>query len=115
VFLSYIFNVSLPNDPLIVETGASICITPHASDFKTDTYRSSSVQVKNLSGVTTATGKGTIQWPVTDEAGVTMILEVPGIHLESATVRLLSPQVLIKSCTATMTMDSDGLSFKFPF
>jgi hypothetical protein len=107
--------MSLPNDPLIVDTGASICITPHASDFKTDTYRSSSVQVKDLSGVTTATDEGMIQWSVTDESGVTMILEVPGIHLESATVCLLSPQVLIKSSTATVTMGSDGLSFNFPF
>jgi hypothetical protein len=114
VFLNYIFNVSLLNDPLIVDTSASICITPHASDFKTDMYCSSSVQVKDLSGVTTATGEGMIQWPVIDEAGVTMILEVPAIHLESATVRLLSPQVLIKSSSATMTMDSKGLSFKFP-
>ena len=113
ILLNYIFNVKLPHEPLIVDTGASVCITPYASDFKDGTYRPSSMKIRDLSNITSAAGEGTIQWPVTDESGVTFMLEVPGVHLESATVRLLSPQVLIRSAACTMTMDDQGLSFQF--
>jgi hypothetical protein len=60
VLLNYIFNITLPHEPLIVDTGASVCITPHASGFKHGTYHPSSMKIKNLSNTTPAAGEGTI-------------------------------------------------------
>ena len=96
-FLIHIFNVTMPSDcPLIIDTGASVCITPHASDFKQGTYRPSTLKVKDLSGDNNVHGEGIIQWPIKDSSGTTCVLELPGLHIETAAVRLLSPQLLNK-------------------
>jgi hypothetical protein len=43
-FLLYAFQIKLSHIPFIVDTGASVCITPEISDFKPGTYRSSKIQ-----------------------------------------------------------------------
>eukprot|EP00956_Cyclotella_meneghiniana_P000226 scaffold288_cov44-Cyclotella_meneghiniana.AAC.6 len=74
-----VLNVKLPTEcPLVVDTGAS------ASDMK----------LRDLSGVNGVRGEGIIQWPVRTSDGATVLVEVPGFHVETAGVRLLSPQVL---------------------
>jgi hypothetical protein len=70
VLLSYVFNTSLP-EPLIVDTGASVCITPHLDNFVPGTYQPSSLIVEDLSGANEVAGEGTVAWSVvyTDNNG----------------------------------------------
>ena len=47
ILLNYVFNINFANEPIIVNTGASVCITPHADDFTPGSYRPSTMQVKD--------------------------------------------------------------------
>eukprot|EP00956_Cyclotella_meneghiniana_P007012 scaffold9457_cov86-Cyclotella_meneghiniana.AAC.2 len=105
-----IFNVKLPDSPLIVDSGASVCITPHRRDFKPGTYTSSKMKIRDLSGVNKVHGEGIIQWPAKDSNDNTVLIEVPGFHLDSTEVRLLSPQVLQRSVPGSGFTMIDGKS-----
>eukprot|EP00956_Cyclotella_meneghiniana_P042103 scaffold248355_cov50-Cyclotella_meneghiniana.AAC.4 len=76
--------------PLIVDSGASCCITPHHGDFLS--YGDSKVKVKDLSGVNKIAGEGTVSWTVIDRFGAQQTLELKAYHIPTASVRLLSPQ-----------------------
>ena len=81
--------------PLIVDTGASVCITPNKGDFIASTYRPSSLKIKDLSLSNKVLGKGMIRWSILDSQGSVAMIEMPGYHIATAEVRLLSPQVLL--------------------
>jgi hypothetical protein len=83
--------------PLIIDTGASCCITPHKSDFIPSSYKSSQVQIKDLSGTNSVTGEGMLLWKVLDRYGREVIIKIKGYHVPKASVRLLSPQSLFKA------------------
>ena len=87
------FSGTLSTIPLIVDTGASVCISPRREDFVT--YKTSKVKIKDLSKTNTVQGEGLIRWTVRDKNGQNVILELPGYHIPNAEVRLLSPQVLL--------------------
>jgi hypothetical protein len=82
------------NSPLIVDTGASCCVTPHRDDFIDGTYQESNVQIKDLSGTNKVGGKGMIRWKIKDSAGRIQMIELEGFHMPKASVRLLSPQCI---------------------
>ena len=79
---------------LVIDSGASVCISPDRSDFIS--YRPSKIKIKDLSSSNTVAGEGMIRWPVRDKNGRTVVLELPGYHIPNAEVRLLSPQVLLQ-------------------
>lgn len=81
--------------PLIVDSGASCCITPHREDFVS--YEKSTAKVKDLSGVNKVAGEGMITWKVLDKFGREVQLQMHAYHVPLASVRLLSPQALFKS------------------
>ena len=81
--------------PLIVDTGASVCITPQREDFIF--YRNSKVKIKDLSKSNTVAGEGVVRWKVRDRTGKIVNLDLPGYHIPNAEVRLLSPQVLLST------------------
>ncbi len=87
------YSVSTTAPPLIVDTGASVCITPIKSDF--ETYRPSRMRIKDLSSSNTVAGEGHIRWTVTITDGKQVIINVPGFHIPTAEVRLISPQLLL--------------------
>ena len=80
--------------PLIVDTGASICISPCHSDFTT--YQPSKLKIWDLSSSNKVLGEGTICLSIKDHNGQTTTLELPGYHIPTAKVCLLSPQVLLQ-------------------
>ncbi len=80
--------------PLIIDTGASVCITPQKSDF--DTYRSSDMRIKDLSSSNKVAGEGQISWHVVNTDGNQITISLPGFHIPTAEVRLLSPQLLLE-------------------
>ena len=81
--------------PLVVDSGASCCITPHREDFTS--YGTSKVKVKDLSGVNRVAGEGTINWKVLDSYGAEYTIKLKAYHMPGASVRLLSPQSLYTS------------------
>ena len=81
--------------PLVVDSGASCCITPHREDFTS--YGTSKVKVKDLSGVNRVAGEGMINWKVLDSYGAEYTIKLKAYHMPGASVRLLSPQSLYTS------------------
>ena len=84
---------STMNIPLIIDTGASICVSPCREDFIS--YKKSKVKIKALSSSSTVAGEGLIRWNVYDRDGNITTIEIKGYHIPSAEVRLLSPQALL--------------------
>ncbi|KAL7487907.1 hypothetical protein ACHAW6_013533, partial [Cyclotella cf. meneghiniana] len=80
--------------PLIVDSGASCCISPCRGDFGSD-YAPSDIQITDLSSTNKVCGKGLITWQVLDSNGKEVEIKLPGYHVPSASVRLLSPQCLL--------------------
>ena len=77
-----------------MDSGASCCISPCREDFGGD-YSISYVKITDLSSTNTVAGKGLITWHVLDVNGKQVELKLPGYHLPSASVCLLSPQCLL--------------------
>jgi hypothetical protein len=93
----FVLNVAGPSAlPLIVDSGASCCVSPNREDFIEGTYRPSEVKIKDLSGVNKVAGKGMLRWSVQDKNGRVHDIEIQGYHVPQASVRLLSPQSMIK-------------------
>jgi hypothetical protein len=81
--------------PLIVNSGASCCISPCRHDF--ESYSPSSARIKDLSGTNTVAGEGILRWRVLDGHGWEHTITIKGYHIPKASVCLLSPQALYKS------------------
>jgi hypothetical protein len=77
---------------LIINSGTSLCITPHRLDFIT--YKTSNMKIKDLSSSNKVAGEGLLRWKVEDRAGRVLNLDLPGYHIPGAEVCLLSPQVI---------------------
>eukprot|EP00804_Cyclotella_cryptica_P029238 CCRYP_011659-RA/>CCRYP_011659-RA protein AED:0.83 eAED:0.83 QI:0/0/0/0.5/1/1/2/0/595 len=60
-------------------------------------YASSDVQITDLSSTNKVCGKGIITWRVLDVNGKEVEIKLPGYHVPSASVRLLSPQCLLSA------------------
>lgn len=95
--------------PLIVDTGASVCISPCRADFIT--YKSSKVKIKDLSSSNKVQGEGMVRWHVRDDTGKLITLELPGYHIPHSEVRLLSPQVLLGLVDGEMNLTRRGAQF----
>ena len=80
---------------IIIDSGASVCITPHRSDFIN--YKDSQMKIRNLLSSNNVAGEGIIRWSMQDEQGEQVSIELLGYHIPTADVRLLSPQVLLKT------------------
>jgi hypothetical protein len=80
--------------PLIMDTGASCCVSPCKEDFIE--YHESKVRITDLSATNRVAGEGLIRWKVLDSSGNVQIIEVKGYHVPNASVRLLSPQSIIQ-------------------
>lgn len=97
--------------PLIIDTGASCCISPHQEDFVT--YSDSTVRIKDLSGVNKVAGEGMLEWKVVDKLGHECIISIKGYHMPAASVRLFSPQCLYNKFKGVRAShDADSYSIR---
>ncbi len=71
---------------LIIDSGASVCITPHRSDFIM--YKTSDMKIKDLSSSNKVADEGLLRWKVEDRAGRVINLDPPGYQIPGAEVRL---------------------------
>lgn len=83
------------SSPLIVDSGASCCISPHKEDFIS--YAPSTVKIKDLSGSNSVAGCGLVKWTVLDQYGRPHNIEILAYHVPKASVRLISPQCVYQT------------------
>ncbi|EJK75839.1 hypothetical protein THAOC_02428 [Thalassiosira oceanica] len=83
---------ALHGAPLIVDTGASVCVTPTRDDFVS--YEPCDVEIKDLSSKNRVAGRGLVRWTVVDSRGLPCTLQAQAYHVPGTDVRLLSPQRL---------------------
>ena len=55
------------------------------------------MKIKDLSSSNSVAGEGILRWTMQDMHGETVHVELLGYHIPTAEVRLLSPQVLLKT------------------
>jgi hypothetical protein len=60
----YCFSSQANEGNVIIDSGASVCISPHRSDFIT--YNESAMKMKDLPSSNKVAGKGIIQWSIKD-------------------------------------------------
>ena len=67
------------------------------------------MKVRDLSSKNKVEAEGIVCWPVADTNGNTKIIELPGLHLPAAGIRLLSPQVLKHRHNIGGSIEDDGI------
>jgi hypothetical protein len=70
----FCFSRKIGNSNVIIDTGASVCILPHQSDFVT--YASSKMKIKDLSSSNRVTGERIIYWSLHDANGTVITIEL---------------------------------------
>jgi hypothetical protein len=75
--------------PLIVDSGASCCISPHREDFVT--YHDSKVKIKDLSGVNKVSGEGMVGNILSPSKGIIF----PGLQYVSSAPNIFTSNVKV--------------------
>ena len=99
----------------IVDTGASICVSPFREDFVTYEPMTGTV-IKGLSKGANIAGRGTLVWNV-DVGGTMVELHLRAVHVPAASQRLLCPQQLHQEWCPSMRkseLDGDSIELHFP-
>jgi hypothetical protein len=92
------FHLSSNKIMLIVDSGASVFISPLCLDFVT--YKPSIMKIKDLLSSNKIGGEGIIKWNAINKHGHNVTIDVPGYHIPGADVHLFSPQVLVQQLVA---------------
>ena len=77
--------------PVVINTGASFCLTPNIGDFITPLSPSTS-SLTGLNSETAVSGTGTVEWNIQDATGMIKILRCEAYYVPQAKIRLFSPQ-----------------------
>ncbi len=91
----YCFSSQANEGNVIIDSGATVCISPHRLDFIT--YNESAIKIKDLSSSNQVAGKGIIQWLIKDHHRELVTVELLCYHIPKAELRLLSLQVLLRT------------------
>jgi hypothetical protein len=84
--------------PMIVDSGASAVCTPEPKDIIPGTYKK--IEGKSLQGIAQSlsiVGQGLARYEVIDNQGKPVVIETLVYHIPDLPVRLLSPQVILRS------------------
>jgi hypothetical protein len=92
---------------VIIDTGASVCISPHQSDF--GTYASSKMKIKDLYSSNQIAGEGLIHWSLHNANGTVVTIELMGYHIPNTDICFLSPQVLIPTLGGHAFLNNQGM------
>ncbi|CAJ1949055.1 unnamed protein product [Cylindrotheca closterium] len=99
-----------PAFPVIWDSGASVCVSPHLDDFVGPLGPPPCSSTKGVGGPVEVKGTGNVKWTfrTTDNSFRTIIL--PAVHIPTATQRLLSTSSLCqKYPNETLTQNADGM------
>ncbi len=114
-----------PGDlPIVIDTGASLSLTPIWDDFIGDLEETPLSKLNGLSSKTEVIGIGTVEFTIRDLFGVVRTIHTRAYYVPKATIRLFSPQSYFQeqdagSCMVTskcmvLTL-ADGTSLEFPY
>ena len=82
--------------PIVIDTRASMSITPELSDFAISLVPSTTNSLGSLTiAKTTVSVEGKATWLIKDFNGITSSLTTTAYYVPEATIRLFSPQVYI--------------------
>ena len=78
--------------PIVIDTGASLSLTPNLEDFVEPPKPCALTHLHGLSGNTEVLGVGTVEWTVRDIFGEVRTLRCQAYWVPGASIRLFSPQ-----------------------
>jgi hypothetical protein len=110
--------------PIVIDTGASVSVTPVLTDFLGPLHPCATANLKGLSDTTEVIGEGTVNWLVRDMFGNKRKIRTPAYFVPEASIHLFSPQTYFKEKKAgslhithdqtTLTL-KDGSQLDFPY
>lgn len=100
------------NMPLVYDTGASYGLTPFRSDFID--YQPCDIGVKDISKMNRVRGIGTVMYKMKATNGEIIFLAGLAYHLETADIRLFSPQTYHQIYGGSSDIDGDRVLMKLP-
>jgi hypothetical protein len=109
--------------PVVIDTGASFCLTPCISDF-VGPLQASETTLTGLNSVTTVAGTGIVEWTIQDVTGLVKLIRCRAFYVPDAKIRLFSPQQYFMDSEGgnlyadrfkTVLTTSDGVSLEFPY
>jgi hypothetical protein len=115
-----------PTDmPIVVDTGASVSLTPVLSDFTGPLVPTQLTELKGLTAKTHVIGKGFVKWPIRDFWNVPGVIKTSAYYVPNASIRLFSPhcyfqendnqgRCVIQGCKATMKLPEKTI-LEFPY
>jgi hypothetical protein len=96
--------------PLVINTGASISISPLRSNFVNGVVVSKTNALQGLSDGAHVQGEGMVSWTLQDNEGAIKRIKTKALFVPLAKVRLLSPQTLFQEQgTGSMELTSTSL------
>jgi hypothetical protein len=109
--------------PIVVDSGASLSITPHKGDF-IGKIEQLDTTIQGISSVMKIQGVGTFRWHLKDIFGTINIIDTRAYYIPDAGMRLFSPQVYFQeqqagsysmTSTGTVLTTSDGCELTFGY
>ena len=81
--------------PIVLDTGASISVTPYESDFVSD-LEECDVELHGLSDTVKVEGIGWVEWSIQDSFGQVAKIRTRAYLVPAGNIRLFSPQAYFK-------------------
>jgi hypothetical protein len=78
--------------PIVIDTGASLSVSPVKEDFIGEIITNDDVTIKGLSHEIRVAGHGRVRWKLRDAFGKEDIVETDALYIPNGDVRLFSPQ-----------------------
>ena len=111
--------------PIIIDTGASISLTPVVTDFVGAIEPADLDSLQGLSSKTKVCGQGTVHWKIQDMFGMVRTIAIKAYYVPEASIRLMSPQQYFQEHKSghaefdgeemAIHLPSDKGVMKFPF
>ena len=86
------FHTTPTDYPIVIDTGASISVSPNIEDFVDGISDANVKDVRGLNHSTTVHGMGMVEWTVYDVHHSVKTIRTMAFYVPDATIRLFSPQ-----------------------
>jgi hypothetical protein len=110
--------------PIVIDSGASVSVTPHIHDFRGPLQKCPTKSLDGLSSKTEVLGMGKVTWEVQEFYGIQRTITTMAYYAPTANIRLFSPKVYfdeqnggsyhMEKGKTRLTLD-DGTPLTFPY